>query len=331
MAGQNSRKSKEANLSSFLNRLHARYNKKQYLSSDPLEFAHLYEDPWDQEVVALLAAVLAYGNVKQIRRSIEGVLERIRETGKSPSQFVRSLDQVDFLNSAQQSFESFVHRFNRGQDIILLFCLLNRSWKTYGSLGSHFLQFLAQDDLTIESALTQFIADWLSWIASGDPNWIQLSSFSYLLTSPADGSCCKRWCMFLRWMTRNDGLDLGLWVKQGPLSKTFPKGRKLNTAHLVIPLDTHTGRISQYLGLTQRKSMNWLAALEVTASLRKCDPTDPVRYDFSLSRLGILALCKKEFRREICQNCELLDVCTYAKDSISKMASSKHVVIKVSK
>ena len=46
----------------------------------------------------------------------------------------------------------------------------------------------------------------------------------------------KRWNMFLRWMVRNNEPDLGLW-----------KGVEKN--RLIIPLDTHTHKVSLNLGL----------------------------------------------------------------------------------
>jgi len=76
-------------------------------------------------------------------------------------------------------------------------------------------------------------------------------------------------------------------------------GRWLKASQLVLPLDTHTGRISQYLGLTRRRTLGWVAALEVTAALRQCDPGDPTRYDFSMARLGILDLCQRRYRAEL--------------------------------
>ena len=67
-------------------------------------------------------------------------------------------------------------------------------------------------------------------------------------------------------MGRRDELDPGLWTEGGALAGTFRDGRSLRASQLVIPLDTHTGRISQYLALTERKTLGWRAALEVTAS-----------------------------------------------------------------
>jgi uncharacterized protein (TIGR02757 family) len=120
--------------------------------------------------------------------------------------------------------------------------------------------------------------------------------------------------MFLRWMGRKDQLDPGLWSETGPLrtAETY-----LHPSQLVLPLDTHTGRISQYLSLTSRKSLNWKAALEVTARLRKSDPLDPTRYDFALSRMGILEYCKRKYRPEICEACQLLPACRFAQARIS--------------
>jgi hypothetical protein len=41
------------------------------------------------------------------------------------------------------------------------------------------------------------------------------------------------------------------------------------------------------LGYTDRKQANMVTAMEITDGFRKIMPRDPVRYDFSLTRLGI--------------------------------------------
>ncbi len=268
----------------FLSQIENNYQRAQFLSSDPIEFVHHYQDPWDQEAIALLASLLAYGNVRQIRKSIQEAITRISELAESPRDFVSQLQDPAFLKKSLQHFEDYVHRFNTGRDIIRLFELLNQSWRTHGSLGGHFLSYLCPEDETIESALNQLITNW----KEAKSSFTFPKSFYYLLTAPQDGSCCKRWCMLLRWMGRKDEVDLGLWMQASPLCSTFPAGRTLESHQLVMPLDTHTGRLSQSLGLTQRKSLNWKAAIEVTKSFKALDPLDPVRYDFALSRLGML-------------------------------------------
>jgi uncharacterized protein (TIGR02757 family) len=54
--------------------------------------------------------------------------------------------------------------------------------------------------------------------------------------------------MFLRWMVRDDNLDLGLW-----------KG--VDKKDLIIPLDTHTHNVSLKLGLIKRKTYDLQAAI----------------------------------------------------------------------
>ena len=49
-----------------LESLYKKYNRREYVHPDPLEFLYNYKDKCDQEVVGLIASSLAYGNVKQI-------------------------------------------------------------------------------------------------------------------------------------------------------------------------------------------------------------------------------------------------------------------------
>jgi uncharacterized protein (TIGR02757 family) len=122
------------------------------------------------------------------------------------------------------------------------------------------------------------------------------SYFRFFFPSPAAGSACKRLCMYLRWMVRPaDGIDLGLWHDIPP-------------AKLVMPVDAHIQRIGRYLRLTSRKQADWRMAREITAALRKLDPDDPVKYDFSLCHLGISAGCggRDPLR---CPGCPIATVC----------------------
>jgi uncharacterized protein (TIGR02757 family) len=302
-------------LQNFLEKVQQDYHQKKYLTSDPLEFVHHFQDPWDQEAVALLSALLAYGQVAQIRSALKLALHRIQQTSTSPREFVQRLENSAFKKRAMRSFDGYVHRFNTGIDLVQLLCLLGKSWAKYGSLGGHFLSHLKATDLHIGPALDQLIKNW-----KGSLGGQASPTVFYLLTAPASGSCCKRWCLFLRWMGRKDHLDPGLWRQTSLLSSTFPKSMELSPSQLIMPLDTHTGRLSQYLGLTSRKSLNWKAALEVTEAMKKMDPEDPTRYDFALSRLGILDICQRSYREEICKKCQLLPVCQFAQKSY-KLAS----------
>ncbi|MEC9072644.1 MAG: DUF2400 family protein, partial [Myxococcota bacterium] len=118
----------------------------------------------------------------------------------------------------------------------------------------------------------------------------------YFLTDARGASAAKRIHMFLRWMIRSESPDLGLW-------------RSATPRQLLMPLDTHTARISRYLGLTNRRDNGRRTVLEITRALREVDPLDPVRFDFALSRLGILGHCKKRRDPEVCPGCPLDGVC----------------------
>jgi uncharacterized protein (TIGR02757 family) len=75
-------------------------------------------------------------------------------------------------------------------------------------------------------------------------------------------------------MVRCDTIDPGGW--------DFIKRNEL-----IVPLDTHMMSIGKYLGFTMRKSPSFNAAADITENLKLYDNDDPVRFDFSLTRLGI--------------------------------------------
>jgi endonuclease III len=102
-------------------------------------------------------------------------------------------------------------------------------------------------------------------------------------------------------MVRTGDVDLGLW-----------RGDGFTPARLLLPMDTHVHRISRYLGLTARPSADLRAAREATGWLSKIEPQDPVRFDWALSRLGILAECVSDPRRSHCGGCAVRPVCRAA-------------------
>jgi uncharacterized protein (TIGR02757 family) len=124
----------------------------------------------------------------------------------------------------------------------------------------------------------------------------------FLLPLPGDGAACKRAHLYLRWMVRRDGFDLGLWASP-----------RLAPSRLLLPLDTHVHRIAGYLGLTRRRSPDLLAAREATGWLARIDAADPVSFDWALSRLGILAECVRDPSRSRCDVCRVRPACRVAK------------------
>jgi uncharacterized protein (TIGR02757 family) len=208
----------------------------------------------------------------------------------SPHQYLLSFDRRE----AMRRFAGFAHRFHKTGDLVAFLDRLAAAIRAHGSLGALFRQCYDEADADIGPSLARFVhALRNSQLATGNRQLLQ-----YLLTSPDDGSACKRMNLFLRWMVRRTSPDLGLWTFVDP-------------AKLVVPLDTHVHRIATFLGLNRRKIADWKAARALTDRLARFDRADPVRYDFALCRLGILDLCSRKRRKENCDVCLLRDVCRF--------------------
>jgi len=238
-------------------RLYDCYNRREYVHPDPLEFLYNYHDIRDREIVGLVSASLAYGNVRQILKSVSNVLSRMG----SPYDFLMTSTQ----ESLTRVFRDFKHRFTTGEELATMLLGIRRVLEAHGSLEACFLTGLSEDDSTVIPALTTFVKE-LSQVFPARAR--------SLLPSPAAGSACKRHNLFLRWVVRRDAVDPGGWARV-PASK------------LIVPLDVHMHRMSLHLGLTARKQADLRAACEITSAFRSIAPDDPVRFDFSLTRLGI--------------------------------------------
>lgn len=263
-----------------------------HLANDPLSFCHRYQHPEDQEIVGLIASSFAYGNVKIILRNLEAIFSTM---DSSPRRFVEKFDPVAGL----EQYAGFRHRFNNGRDLCALLLACQNMIKESGSIQAYFSRFHDQSAEDITTSLTRFTA------ALQEMDYSRVftsrtvpkdSYFPFFFPSPASGSACKRLCMYLRWMVRPaDGIDLGIWHNVSP-------------AQLIIPVDAHIRRIAGFLGLTRRNQADWRMAREITASLRKLDPLDPVKYDFPICHLGISEGCDgKDLTK--CLTCAISGIC----------------------
>jgi uncharacterized protein (TIGR02757 family) len=283
---------KKNRLKAHLDRLYKTFD-SSFLSTDPLEFVHKFSRSKDREIVGLIASSLAYGRVEGIRRSIEKVMGIM---GSDPYGFT-----MRFRPSRDSRlFSGFVHRFNRGEDISCLLYFVRQMIEECGSIGGFFLKGYSPSKGGMKVALTAFSANVLSLDSAaiyGEKAFPKDAGVRFFFPSPEAGSACKRLNLYLRWMVRRgDTLDFGLWKEVDP-------------AALIIPLDTHVARISRNIGLTKRANADWKMAEEVTAELKKLDPVDPLKYDFSLCRLGILDRCPKRADPRKCERCLIKKIC----------------------
>ena len=260
------------------------------IAFDPIEFPRRYTHPRDIEVSGLLAACLAYGRADLFRPKVDSLL---RAMGPSPAAFVQGLD----VSGARRLLDGFVYRFNVGTDLAVLLLGMGRVLREQGSLEALFVEGLSASG-SLHGALAHFTAS-LRRIpmealrtALGPERGLH-----HLLPSPLGTGAAKRLNLFLRWMVRGpDGVDLGIWKNVSP-------------AALLIPLDTHVGRIARHLRLTERRDLSWRTAEEVTAALRELDAADPVRYDFALCHYGMSGVCPAAPLAVHCERCALLPSC----------------------
>lgn len=228
-----------------------------YDKPDPLLVARRFED----EYKILLCALFAYGKASLI---------------------VKFLDCLDFslLEQSEESIKKelngFYYRFQNSEDIKSIFKTFRRM-KQEDSLNAIFLQGYKKENSVLEGldSLINKIHQVANYKSQG---------FTFFLSSPfkrdKEGNIkhignapYKRWNMFLRWMVRDDELDLGLW-----------KG--IDKKDLILPLDTHTFNVSIKAGLLKRKTYDLKSAIEITEKLKLFDINDPIKYDFALYRMG---------------------------------------------
>ncbi len=274
------------------------------LRFDPVRFPRRYADPADREVVALVAALLAYGRVRSLLAKTEVVLSMM---GPRPARWVRGSTP----HATLRALAGWRHRWTDARDIACLVEGMRRVLAREGSLERAFKRGWSPRDRDLRPALTVFHRR----LRAIDPAPVYgkragLRTLDFLLADPRRGSPLKRWNLFLRWMVRpDDGIDLGLW-------------RGISPRALTIPLDTHVHRIAYALGLTGRTVARWATAREITEALARVDPRDPVRFDFALAHLGISGGCRGYKAAAVCGGCPLKPACALPARPFSAAAAS---------
>jgi len=279
-------KTQRPEIRDVLEKLYGRYNRYSLIEPDPLQFVYKYSEQSDMEIAGLLSAMLAYGRVKQIQNSLTGLFCLI---GESPYAFV-----MDFGPAHRKRLHGFKHRFTTGDDISDLLTLLKKILEESGSIENYFLLGYSETDGSIIPALSNFCDSLLDMYAAEHKGNIS-RGLKYLLASPSRGSACKRLNLFLRWMVRDDAVDAGLW-------------KSVDKAKLVVPVDVHMGRLCRILRFHDNKTVTLKTAVKITERFAEIESTDPVKYDFALSRVGIVENCTGKYS-PACDFCELSAFC----------------------
>ena len=258
-------------LKSTLDRLYADFNAPDS-AADPIQIVRRYTSADDREVVGLCAASLAFGRVGSVLQSIERLLGVM---GPQPAAYVRAFDP----RRDAPAFAGLVHRWTRAADLVALVWVMKQMIDRAGSIETFFLEAYDPGADDIESALDRFSTRALALdLRAAYGRVPRRPGVCYFFPRPSAGSACKRLNLFLRWMVRSDRLDLGVWPCVSP-------------AKLIVPLDTHVIRVGRCLQLTRYTSPGWPMARDITVSLRRLDPDDPVKYDYALCHLGMMNAC----------------------------------------
>ena len=264
-------------------------------ATDPIVFPMMYASADDREVAGWIASAFAYGQVRTIQDNVGRLLDAL---GPRPASAVDRIG--DFRSFAREELAGFRHRFHGARDAAaLLFAIARAREAGGGSVRGFFEAEQRDEDRDVGGLLTRAVARIEAFdyrpvlgtraIPPGSP-------VRFFFPDPAAGSACKRWNLYLRWMVRRDAVDFGLWPG-------------IPTHRLVIPTDTHVHRIARRLGLTRRRTADWKAARQITDSLVRFDPRDPVRFDYALCRIGILGICRPRLRESLCGACAVSEAC----------------------
>jgi uncharacterized protein (TIGR02757 family) len=228
--------------------------------------------------------------VQSVLNTIERVLGVM---GASPASFVRGFDPAEH----GAPLRALGHRWTRGDDLAALLLILGDLVRRHGSLEAAFVSGGAGDEPDVGPALERFSRRALAVdLRPAYGRAPRRPGVAYFFPRPSGGSACKRLNLFLRWVVRDDGVDLGLW-------------RGVPASRLVVPLDTHIIRVGRALGLSRYRSPGWRMAAEITASLRRFDPEDPTRFDFALCHLGMRYGCGVRCGAAAAPACPLRSFC----------------------
>ncbi len=237
------------------------YNNTDFIINDPISVPHCFSQKADIEIAGLFAAIFAWGNRKTI---ISKSIQLMKLMDNQPHGFV-----TQHATSDLKRFLHFAHRTFNDTDLLYFISFLKNHYTQYDSLEYAFSLNELKSKNVFE-ALVNFNHTFFSELDV-------LPRKKKHISSPLKNSSCKRLCMYLRWMVRQDsrGVDFGLW-------------QNIKPDQLICPLDVHVLRVATRLGLIKAGKANWASAVELTEQLRNFDAADPVKYDFALFGMGVL-------------------------------------------
>ena len=173
-----------------------------------------------------------------------------------------------------------VHRWIRGEDLVALLWILRQMLERSGSIERFFLEGYRDEHDDVGPALDSFSHARARARPAARLRPPAAPAGRVLFLSAA---VRRKRVQAAEPVPSMDGEDATKW--------TSASGQDLPAAALIVPLDTHVIRLGRCLRLTRYTSPGWKMAADITASLRRLDPRDPVRFDFSLCHVGMMNAC----------------------------------------
>jgi uncharacterized protein (TIGR02757 family) len=234
----------------------AEYQNPKFIETDPIQIPKQFSRKEDIEISGFIAATLAWGQRPQIIKKSQLWMQLM---DYQPYNFITQASEKEFSR-----FSDFVYRTFNSDDAMFFLASLRNIYLNYGGLEAVFSKYPKDMKASIAYFRSVFV----------EINHLKRSEKH--LANTDKGSAAKRINMYLRWMVRDAklGVDFGLW-------------KAISSADLMIPLDTHSGRVARKLGLLHRTQSDWKAVEELTKNLRLFDPNDPIKYDFALFGMGV--------------------------------------------
>ncbi|MBP1644426.1 MAG: hypothetical protein H6Q16_1 [Bacteroidetes bacterium] len=243
------------------------YNTKDFIETDPISFPHQYSKKQDIEISSFISSWLAYGNRKAILQTLNLIHQEINlNYSNSPFEYIKQRGFEKHKNNYQS-----LYRFYKHNDF---YNLCNTLHKIYIQENNNSLEEKIEKELKLKQKNIE--QDKINSNPCLEVIEIIIEIFKDVEGIPINTkSACKRLCMLLRWLVRNDNIvDLGIWTILKP-------------EDLIIPVDTHVHQQALLLNLTKSKQANMQTALEITVKLKEVFPEDPTLSDFSLFGYGV--------------------------------------------
>lgn len=229
-----------------------KYETEAFLDGDPSWFMHQVKGNENQELMAFIAQSISYGSRKQFLPKLHTLLEHSEGNVKD------WLVSRRFLEIVPRSNDCF-YRLYTCEMMADFLESLTVMVEQYGSM-KEYVRKNSSDTLSAIEALC---------------NWFNKEQPSVVIPRNTK-SACKRICMFMRWMVRdNSPVDLGLWSDI------------IDRRTLIMPLDTHVLQEAQSLGLIHSRTASMSSAIRLTERLKEYFPDDPLLGDYALFGYGV--------------------------------------------